>query len=88
MKRQKFEPLDSFSWVDEGIVTSVKNQGNCGSCTAFAVTGSIESCYIRKTGQFVDDLSEQFLVDCAYNYDVDGFGAYGCEGAWPQAYYA
>jgi hypothetical protein len=36
-------------------------------------------------------LSEQFLVSCANDYSVvvDGssFGAYGCQGAWPQAYY-
>ena len=37
---------------------------------------------------FVDDLSEQYLVDCALGYEHDGFGAFGCQGAWPQAYFA
>jgi len=79
---------DSFSWVDEGIVTSVKNQGQCGSCTAFAVTGSIESCFIKKSGEVIDDLAEQFFVDCAYGYEHDGYDAQGCSGAWPQPYFA
>jgi len=83
----KFE--DTFSWVDQGVVTSVKDQGQCGSCTAFAVTGAVESCFAIKSGEVFDDLAEQFLVDCAYGYsDDDGFDAQGCAGAWPQAYLA
>merc|ERR1712002_398724 len=78
---------DSFSWVDQGVVTSVKNQGQCGSCTAFAITGAVESCFAIKTGVVFDDLAEQYLVDCAYDYSTDdGFDAQGCAGAWPQAY--
>jgi len=86
-KYANFEYKDSFSWVDEGIVTSVKDQGQCGSCSAFAATGSMESCFIKNTGQMIDDLSEQYLVDCANGYSVDGFDASGCQGAWPQAYF-
>merc|ERR1712156_914862 len=78
---------ENFSWVDQGVVTSVKDQGQCGSCTAFAVTGAVESCFAIKTGEVFDDLAEQYLVDCAYDYSTeDGFDAQGCAGAWPQAY--
>jgi len=87
-KYANYKFKDSFSWVDQGVVTSIKNQRQCGSCTAFACTGAVESCFAIKSGNVYDDLSEQFLVDCANGYSVGGFGAYGCEGAWPQAYFA
>ena len=37
-----------------------------------------------------DDLSELFFVDCGYEHffhDESGtWGAWGCDGTWPQAY--
>lgn len=88
-KNKMMQPRD-FNWVDQGVVSSVKNQAQCGSCAAFAAMGAIESCYYLKSGVMVDDMSEQHILDCAYNHvynDADGsWGAFGCDGAWPQTY--
>ncbi|KAF6215881.1 hypothetical protein GE061_000216 [Apolygus lucorum] len=54
---------ESVDWREENVVTSVKQQGECGSCWAFASTAAVESHYAIEQGLLVD-FSEQQLVDC------------------------
>jgi cathepsin L len=81
----------SWNWVSQGAISSVKNQGQCGSCAAFASVAVIETCFWQRRGVMFDDLSEQHIVSCAnnhYYYDNEGaWGAFGCDGAWPPAYF-
>lgn len=63
-----------FSWLEKGMMTSVKDQNMtaCGSCWAFAAVGVFEALIKRSDGVEVD-LSEQQLVNCVPE-------TYGCDG--------
>ena len=62
----------SIDWREEGKVSEVKNQQQCGSCWAFSATGAIESANAIKYGS-LQSFSEQQLIDC------DPLN-HGCEG--------
>jgi len=65
------QAIRPFNW--KRISTAIKNQGQCGSCWAHAVTEAVESAR-RKAGKALKKLSPQHLVDC------QRVNAYGCNG--------
>jgi cathepsin L len=71
----------SVDWRNvPGVLTPIKDQGQCGSCWAFAATEDLESAYAiwQKTAAPV--LSPQNIVSCTPNpYNCGGSG--GCNGA-------
>jgi cathepsin F len=82
LKPKNIEAPNVFDWRDNGAVTPVKDQGQCGSCWAFSVTENVESMWIlsKKSDNKTLRLSEQQVVDCDTS---DG----GCDGGdTPTAY--
>jgi cathepsin L len=63
----------SFDWRKLGKVTPVRDQGQCGSCWAFAALGAYEGSYLIRNG-VAADASEQDVLDCSK--------AGSCKGGW------
>jgi hypothetical protein len=82
------KPTDAnFSWIDNGYVSSVKFQGDCGDCWNFAGIGVLESMYAIRFGKInLLDLSEQQVLDENNLKNDDGTPFSCCGGLWAFEY--
>jgi len=74
-----------MDWRTKGVITDVKNQGQCGSCWAFCTTEMIES-YAGLASGTTPELSSQQVTSCTPNPLSCG-GTGGCMGSIPQLGY-
>lgn len=77
----------SIDWSTKGKVSRVKDQGQCGSCWAFAAVAMLESSILFKNSTTIP-LSEQYLVDCCrpavYFSARKCPWTNGCDGGWSE----
>jgi C1A family cysteine protease len=73
VESEKVQVPTSVDWRQKGAVSKIKDQAICGSCWTFAATGCMESAYFIKYGKMYD-LSEEQIMNCAWNYSVAGCG--------------
>ena len=80
-----YEPLANPSavpravdWRGTDVGGIVKDQAICGSCWAFAATGTIESAWNKKHPEAPVKLSEQQVTDCSWKMQSNA-----CAGGFP-----
>lgn len=67
---------DDVDWRTKNAVTSVKNQGKCGSCWAFSAIQGVESLAFLSGKYDLLKMSAQQVNSCDK-------GSSGCNGGWP-----
>eukprot|EP00759_Apiculatamorpha_spiralis_P027664 PhF_6_TR30417/c1_g1_i1/m.44615/K01365/CTSL; cathepsin L len=78
--RTDFPP--SIDWRKLGAISAIKDQGQCGSCWAFASAETIESFWYLKTQGKIMDLSSQQIASCTeIPPQCFNQGTGGCEGS-------
>ncbi|RHY18213.1 hypothetical protein DYB36_011712 [Aphanomyces astaci] len=72
------ERASAADWSTSQCNSPVPNQGQCGSCWAFATIGAVETAHCLATGELLD-LSEQQLISCSKKAPNQG-----CNGGNPS----
>lgn len=83
-------PQLGWDWDAKGKVTSIKQQGACGSCWAFSAIAALESRYLIKKGLNATsnsiDLSEQQMLNCVSsprkNTANNAYSTNSCRGGY------
>lgn len=70
-----------INWIN--YMQPIQNQGQCGSCYAFAMTAAMEG-YLNIHYNDSVKLSEQYIIDCIGYYEYNEHQD-GCQGANDQA---
>ena len=75
MSTNKLTELPSaYDAREEGMVTTIRDQGEIGNCWAYAAIGASESNVLQKGLETSPDLSEYHLSYSAYNKALDPLG--------------